>query len=325
MTTSIMGNISEIIQAEDDFLVASHYNPDGDAIGAMAAMGWILKALSKRFRLYNESGMPKRFAWLPLPAPIEKDLPEDKPQWTIVLDCGEASRVGQELAKRMEKSRVINIDHHQGNPLFGEMNWVDPHISSTGEMVAGIAQNLGVPLSGEMGEAVYLALVTDTGWFSYGNTSAQTMELTADIIRQGLRPDLFAPRLNYNWTSNKVHLMGRAMTDARFYAGGQIGVVATSSQDFAQTGATGDDTEGLVDIIRNVKSVVVAVSLRQEESHKIKFSLRSTGDVDIRQVAVRFGGGGHMNASGGVINATLESAEHQMVAMIQKVLGIKDE
>ena len=324
MTTS-MDRIPEIIQSEDDFLVVSHYNPDGDAIGSMAAMGWILTSLSKRFRLYNDSGMPDRFAWLPLPAPIAKDLPAEKPRWTIVLDCGEPKRVGQDLAKRLDKSRVINIDHHKGNPLFGQINWVDTQISSTGEMVAGIAQHLGVPLSGDMGEAIYLALVSDTGWFSYGNTSSQTMELAADIVRQGLRPDLFAPKLKYNWTPNKVHLMGRAMSAARFYADGKIGIVSASSEDFSKTGATGDDTEGLVDIVRNVRSVVVAVSFRQEESRKIKFSLRSTGDVDIRQVALRFGGGGHMNASGGVINASLESAERQMVKAIRDTLDLGDE
>ncbi|WP_462323466.1 DHH family phosphoesterase [Desulfoplanes sp.] len=323
MTTSV-NKIPEIIQNEDDFLVTSHYNPDGDAIGSMAAMGWLLTSLGKRFRLYNISGMPERFSWLTMPCAIEQDLPQDKPGWTIALDCGEPKRVGQDLAKRIGKSRVMNIDHHRGNPLFGQVNWVDPQVSSTGEMVAGIAQHLGVPLSGDMGEAIYLALVSDTGWFSYGNTSSQTMELAADIIRQGLRPDQFAPKLKYNWTTNKIRLMGRAMSKTRFYCSGKIGVVSASADDFTQTGATGNDTEGLVDMVRNVRSVVAAVSFRQEEPRKIKFSLRSTGEIDIRQVAVRFGGGGHMNASGGVINASLESAERQMVRMIQEVLDIGD-
>ncbi len=323
MTTS-MARIAEILQAEDDFLVVSHYSPDGDAIGSMAAVGWMLTSLSKRFHLYNDSGMPERFSWLPLPAPLEDTLPNTKPRWIVVLDCGEPKRVGQHLLKRLDSSKVINIDHHQGNPLFGQLNWVDTQMSSTGEMVAGIAQHLGIPLSGEMGEALYLALVSDTGWFSYGNTSPQTMELAADIIRQGLRPDLFAPKLMYNWTVNKVHLVGQALAHARFYAKGRIGLVTASSQDFDQTGATGSDTEGLVDMIRNVRTVVAAASLRQEEPRKIKFSLRSTGDVDIRQVALRFGGGGHINASGGVINATLESAERQLVAAIQETLGLQD-
>lgn len=323
--TALTDRIPEILQTEDEFLIVSHYNPDGDAIGSMAAMGWILSSLGKRFRLYNVSGLPARFSWLSLPGPVETELPGDKPGWTIVLDCGDPNRVGQELARRLGKARVINIDHHKGNPLFGQLNWVDTQISSTGEMVAQIAQHLGVPLSGDMGEAIYLALVSDTGWFSYGNTSSQTMELAADIIRQGLRPDVFTPKLNYNWSPNKIRLMGRAMAGARFYLQGKIGVVSASSEDFALTGATGDDTEGLVDMVRNVASVIVAVSFREEESRKIKFSLRSTGEVDVRQVAARFGGGGHINASGGVIHASIESAEHQMVKMIQDTLGIRDE
>lgn len=323
MTTS-MDRITEVLQTEDDFLITSHYNPDGDAVGSMAAMGWILASLGKRFRMYNTSGIPDRYAWLTMPGPMEKDLPADKPKWTIVLDCGEPKRVGMDLAKKLDKSGVINIDHHKGNPLFGQINWIDTQISSTGEMIAEIAQHLGIPLSGDMGEAIYLALVSDTGWFSYGNTSSQTMELAADIIRQGLRPDQITPKLKYNWTVNKVLLMGRAMSEARFYSRGKIGVVSASSQDFSQTGATGDDTEGLVDMIRNVQSVIVSVSFREEESRKVKFSIRSTGDVDVRQVAVRFGGGGHMNASGGVINASLESAERQMVKTIQDILGLGD-
>lgn len=324
MTASI-DQIADLIQGEDDFLVVAHYNPDGDAIGSMAAMGWILKSLGKRFRLYNISGLPKRFSWLTLPATIEQEIPSNKPQWTITLDCGEPNRVGQDLFKRLNKSQVINIDHHQDNPLSGRINWVDTEISSTGEMVAMLADKLDVPLSDDLGEAVYLALVSDTGWFSYGNTSPSTMELAAEIIRLGLRPDHFTPKLQYNWTANKVRLLGKAMSHARLYCNGKIGVVSASEADFAETGATGDDTEGLVDIIRNVHSVQVAVSFREEGGHKIKFSLRSTGDTDIRQVAVRFGGGGHMNASGGTINATLESAEHQMVTMIQDVLDLESD
>lgn len=324
MTTSI-NQITELIRGEDDFLVVSHYNPDGDAVGSMAAMAWILTSLGKRFRLYNISGLPERFSWLRLPMPIDQEIPSSKPRWTITLDCGEPNRVGQELFKRMKKPQVVNIDHHQGNPLFGRINWVDTEISSTGEMVAMLANSLDVPLSGDLGEAIYLALVSDTGWFSYGNTSPATMELAAEIIRLGLRPDHFTPKLQYNWTANKVRLLGKAMSQARLYCNGKIGVVSASEEDFALTGATGEDTEGLVDIIRNVRSVKVAVSFREEGGHKIKFSLRSTGDTDIRQIAVRFGGGGHINASGGTINATLESAEHQMVTMIQDVLDLESE
>ena len=324
MTASI-DRIAEILQGEDDFLIVSHYNPDGDAIGSMAAMGWILTSLGKRFRLYNTSGMPERLTWLNLPGILEEELPRDKPQWTIVLDCGDASRVGLDLCKRLSKSGVINIDHHQGNPLFAQLNWVDPEISSTGEMIALLADRLDVPLSGDLGEAIYLALVSDTGWFSYGNTSASTMELAAEIIRLGLRPELFTPRLQYNWTAAKVHLLGLVMSRARLYAQGKIGVVSASRDDFSATGATGEDTEGMVDIIRNVHTVDIAVSFREEGSQKVKFSLRSTGDTDIRQVAVRFGGGGHINASGGTINASMESAERQMIRMIREVFGFEDD
>ncbi len=324
MTASI-DRIAEVLQGEDDFLIVSHYNPDGDAIGSMAAMAWILTSLGKRFQLYNTSGLPRRFTWLNLPAIIHEEVPRNKPQWTLVLDCGESNRVGLDLCKRLGKSRVINIDHHRGNPLFGQLNWVDPEISSTGEMVAALADRLDVPLSGDLGEAIYLALVSDTGWFSYGNTSASTMELAAEIIRLGLRPDLFTPKLQYNWSAAKVHLLGRVMTGARLYCRGRVGVVSASREDFSQTGATGEDTEGMVDIIRNVHSVDVAVSFREEGPQKVKFSLRSTGDTDIRQVAVRFAGGGHINASGGTINASMESAERQMIRIIREIFGFEDD
>ncbi len=191
METDPLTAVRRLLETGNNFLVAGHENPDGDALGATAAMGFILQALGKNYRLYGASGVPEQFAWLELPAPLHSELNtlgDFVPDWYLILDCGDPFRMGRELMQAVTPSKIINIDHHLNNPKFGAVDWVDPGQAAVGEMAGQLAKALDIPLSGGLGEAVYLALVTDTGNFSYGNTKPETLELAASIIRQGLDP-----------------------------------------------------------------------------------------------------------------------------------------
>jgi phosphoesterase RecJ-like protein len=304
--------ILEIITRHRSFLVLSHENPDGDAIGAMAGLGFLFQALGKSFTLCNISGLPRRFAWLELPGPVQTSLPSPSDHWAFALDCGDSRRLGEGFEQNLDPTRIVNIDHHLGNPEFGAVNWVDPDRSSVGEMIGFLAQDLGVPLQGPLGEALYLAMVTDTGSFSYGNTRPETLCLAARIIEQGLDLDSFNARMLRQWTLDKVHLHGLAMQQATVHAQGRIGVIRASSEMLEKTGTLPEDCEGLVNYIRQVHGVVIAVSLR-EENGMVKFSLRSWGEVDVRAIASRFDGGGHKNAAGGSIKGSLDKAERLLV------------
>ncbi len=315
--------ISDLIRNEDNFLVAAHYNPDGDAIGSTAAMGHMLKALGKQFTLYNPSGLPERYDYAPLPAPIETELPETMPEWTIVLDCGAKERMGDALFERSGETRIIDIDHHLGNGDYGEANWVAVDQPAVGSMMAELAKALDIPIQGELAECIYLAVATDTGFFTYGSTTPESLELAAQMLRDGL--DL--PRINMlitkQWSEPRMRLWTEVMSSVELFASKKIALAAISDEMFQRTGTTSDDTENIINFIRRLKTVRVAAILREEAPDTYKFSLRSYGEDNVQEIAATFDGGGHRNASGGTIKAPLDEAKMQLVGAIRDNLGIK--
>ncbi|WP_457570511.1 DHH family phosphoesterase [Desulfovulcanus sp.] len=318
--TKNLEQILTAIKENDHFLVTAHINPDGDAIGAMAAMGYILQSLRKNFVLFNESGLPQRLAWLKLPGPIIQELPETDPEWLIVLDSGDSSRPGEKIKDLITKVKTINIDHHLGNPNFGLINWVEPRSSSVGEMVAQIARELGVSLQGPLAEAIYLAIASDTGGFSFGNTTPEVLELTAHLIRQGLDYGLVNAQMQKQWSINRIKLQGKVLLGTELHLHDQIGLITITEEMFKQTGAGVEDCEGLVNYIRNIKSVKVAISLREDGPKKTKFSLRSYGKIDVQQMARDLGGGGHRNASGGSLEMSLTQAKEKILSTVRRYL-----
>ncbi len=314
--------IAEIIRSRDNFMVTSHVNPDGDAIGSSVAMCSILKALGKRFSLYNPSGLPNQFDWLPLPCPMHATLSGAEPDWIIVLDCGSASRVGLELQDLMEARQVINIDHHLGNPNFGRLNWVDDTYPAVAAMMADLADVLGVPLTGPLAEAIYLGIATDTGFFTYGNTDPRVMELAARLIRLGLQPGEINGKIRNQWTVRRFRLWGKSFSSTELHFGGKLALTTVTREMMERTGTTSADTEEIVNFLRRLRGTRAAALLREEPDGTFKFSLRSTGADNVQSVATLFGGGGHRNASGGTIADDLETAKKRLVEALGEGLGL---
>lgn len=315
--------ITELFRSRDNFLVAGHENPDGDAYGSGAALCWILRSLGKRVVQYVSPSIPDAFNCLKpaceiVHTPAELDgFPID---WAIVVDCGDPFRIGRDLLERLDRDRIVNIDHHIGNPDFGGLNWVDPRKAAVGEMVAVLARELGVPLAGPLGEAVYMAIASDTGNFTFGNTSPETHEVAAEIIRLGLDPGVFNNVFQNRWSINRMRLFSVALGAIKLYRDGEIGVVAVTPEMFAETGTDRFDTDGLVEFVRRIQSVRVACALRLDAEGAVKFSLRSVGEDDVQEIAKRFGGGGHRNASGGRIPADLCKSEGILVEAVSEML-----
>ncbi|MFP4213093.1 MAG: DHH family phosphoesterase [Desulfohalobiaceae bacterium] len=311
--------IARILAAEDHFLLTCHEDPDGDAIGSMSALGHILRRLGKEFQLYCPGGLPQRFSWLDLPAEILQSMHGSSPAWLVALDCGSPERLGSQVQPYLQSLQSINIDHHQGNPEFGQLNWVEPQRSSVGEMVACLALDLGLELDNELGQSVYLALVTDTGSFTYSNTNSSTLQIAGKILDHGLDLDRFNSQLYRQWNLPKVHAHGLAMQKAELKLQGKVGLIAADSEVLRRSGAEAEDCEGLVSYMRQIRGVQVAASLLQQESY-IKFSLRSWGEVDVSAVAARLGGGGHRNAAGGKLNLSLSQAQEQLLQALEEAL-----
>jgi phosphoesterase RecJ-like protein len=311
--------ISSTLTKDDNFLLACHEDPDGDAIGSMSALGHILQRLGKKFSLYCPGGLPERFAWLNLPANILQSTKDVRPNWVVALDCGSAHRLGSEMQKHLQGSKVINIDHHQGNPGFGQLNWVETQRSSVGEMVGCLALDLGLELDRELGESLYLALVTDTGSFTYSNTQSSTLQVAAQILDNGLDLDKFNSSLYRQWNLPKIHAHGLAMQTAELKLGGRVGLISADRTVLLRSGAGSEDCEGLVNYMRQVRGVLVAVSLLEQENN-IKFSLRSWGEVDVSAIATNLGGGGHQNAAGGKLAMNLDQAREQILQALEQAL-----
>ncbi len=319
--TAPRDEIIRVLRGNDSFLVASHVNPDGDALGSTAAVGHILTAMGKEFHLYNPTGAPRQFDWVELPGGLSNELPEKGFSWCVVLDCGDLSRVGSDLERIVDPKRIINIDHHLGNPHFGAVNWVETGFSSTGEMTALLAEDLGVELSGPLGEAVYLAVATDTGWFSYNGTRPETLELAARLLRNGLDLGRVNAKIKNQWSLNRIKLWSGVLGDLGLFYDGQVGAIRISRALLDATGTTVEDCDGLINDVLRVRGVKIAVSVREVVPGEVKFSLRSVPDINVQAVAASFGGGGHKNASGGSVKEDLPKARALLVEAAGRALG----
>ncbi|GAB1409148.1 bifunctional oligoribonuclease/PAP phosphatase NrnA [Desulfovibrionales bacterium] len=318
--TPPLKRIAEHIRAADNFLITTHVAPDGDALGSMFAMAELLAMLGKHAVLFNESGLPDRFAWIVSGQIILTDLPAEEPDVVIVLDCGDADRAGTLISPWLTSKTVINIDHHLANPLFGTFNWVDQRTSSVGEMIGRLAQELGIPLVGMLGQYIYLAIISDTGNFCFNNTRPETLEMAAEILRMGLLPGPFHEHRQSTGTLNQLQMRGTVLQEARLYADGKISLISFSRELFERTSTGPEDTEGLVNTVLYVQGVHVAISVREEEKG-IKFSLRSKGSINVQAVAAAFGGGGHRNAAGGILDMDMKAAQESLVQAVTQAIN----
>jgi phosphoesterase RecJ-like protein len=305
-------------------LVAAHVNPDGDAVGATSAMGWLLRSMGKQFTLYNATGIPRHLEWLDFPAPLVTRLapPPFDFDCIVALDSGDPRRLGDELCAVFEAFPSLNLDHHADNPGYGSLgNLVDASMASTGQIVAALADAAGIPLTGGLAEGVYVSLIADTGSFSFGNTTPETLELTARMMRLGLDVASLRARYDSQWTLAKAELWGRLLQSIRLEDEGRVALVEARLEDFARTGARPSDLEQFVELLRCVVGARVALLVREDAPDMHKISLRSRGEDDVRCVAAAFGGGGHRNAAGATVAAPREKLVPLVLEAIRDTLA----
>lgn len=320
--------IAAVLRAHDDYILCAHAALDGDAASSLAGMGYILQALGKRFVLYSSTGVPASLAWLPLPAHVHTKLSPlpFQPRTALILDCGDAHRTGEEMAALLPPSKdalpCINIDHHRGNPHFGTLdNWVEPDYAATAQLTAYIACAAGLELTGPLAENIGLGLLTDTGGFAHGNTSPQVLALAAHLAALGLKFSRLREQLDNQWSSRRMRLWGRLMQKIALHRGRSVACSTIPYALFMETGTTKEDLEGFVEMMRRLKGVKATVMLREDAPDICKFSLRSSGSVDVRAAAATLGGGGHTNAAGGTLRMPLAQAA---AAILQAVTAELD-
>ena len=301
-----MEAVAAALHERDRFVVTSHEAPDGDALGSLLGMGLALQELGKDVVMFlgGPAPLPGEYRFLDLESRgLRRDRPADFGERTLVaVDCASASRVGAEPDVVDAAAFTINIDHHHDNPRFGDLNLIVPDASSTGEVLSDLFQELGVVLTPEIAEALYVAVVTDTGRFQYANTTPKTLRLAADLVEAGADVNRVFQGVYETVQFAKLKLLARALESAHVLEGGEIVVSHLLREDFETVGATEPYSEGIIDVLRSVEGSAVTALIREpprDGGPTRKVSLRSSVDeVDVSAIARKSGGGGHREAAG---------------------------
>ena len=324
MTVTRTSARDEVIAALRDgerFLLVTHENPDGDALGSLVAMQAVLRALGKDSVMLigrNEFPLPYEYAFFRFDE-LVSDVPDDLSQRTIVfLDCGNVDRNAVEVGD----SPVVNVDHHHDNTRFGTINYVVDDASCTAEIVWDLMRHLGVELTLEIAEALYVGVVTDTGRFMYENTGPTAHLMAAELIDAGVDVHEIYRRLYEGVPEPKLALLTRALGRVQRFDDGRLTFARLTRSDFAATGAEESYTEGIIDHLRAVDGTKVAALARELTcDHRrgvSKVSLRATDSaVDVSLIARAQGGGGHRQAAG----FTTEMDPAELVAFLRNAVG----
>ena len=301
--------LDEIVGSER-FLLATHENPDGDALGSLAGMQLVLAALGKDAVAYmaqDEFPLPYEYRFIQVEN-LVTEPPADLEERTIVfLDCGNIDRNPADSLKR-EGAHILNVDHHHDNTLFGTVNHVVPEASCTAEIIWDLMKGLGVEFTRPIAEALYVGLVTDTGKFMYENTGPRAHLMAGELIEAGVDVHAIYRRLFEGVPQGKLELLARGLTNVERFDDGLLTLTHLSRDDYAATGADESYSEGVVDHLRALEGTAVAGLVRDllgDGESRRKVSLRATDDrIDVSAIARAMGGGGHRRAAG--FSTTLE-------------------
>ena len=304
-TATAREQVVEELKDGEKFLLTTHENPDGDALGSLVAMHKMLNLMGKdniMFMSADEFPLPYEYRSLPLDD-VSHALPDDAGERTIVfLDCGNIDRMPVGFLRR-DDAHIVNIDHHHDNTMFGTANLVVGGASCTAEILYGLSTDLGIELTTEIAQALYVALVTDTGKFQYQNTTPAAHEMAAELIELGVDVHEEFRRLYENVPFAKLQLLATVLSRVERFDYGRLTVSYIRRSDYEETGADENYSEGIVDHIRAVEGTIVAALIREQlkegREGVSKVSLRAaTDDVDVSVIAREEGGGGHRQAAG---------------------------
>ncbi len=311
------------------FLLTTHINPDGDGLGSEVALALWLRGRGATVHVLNDSPVPDAFAFLAREQAIEafdEALAEQRftdAEALIVLDTSNRQRIGR-LAPVVDRHAiaVAVVDHHATHTRgFGQVNVIEPDASSTGELVYDLVNEADGAITPPMAEALYVALMTDTGSFRYSNTDTHAHRMAADLLTHGLDPQRLFAQVNSHASAARLRFFGEVLAKLDLLADGRLVVLEAGPEQFQLHGLVGADTEGLVDLPRSIAGVEAVALFSEVDPGKVKVSLRSTGRVAIDQVAARLGGGGHPHAAGVLLRGTRADARARILPELHRVIA----
>ena len=296
--------VADAIRANDRFLVVTHENPDGDALGSMLGTALALHALRKDVVMYlsGSAPTPAEYRFLDL-TDVRRELPDDlEERILLAVDCANERRIGETNTGVERAKLVVNIDHHHDNSQFGNLNLIVADASSTSEIIRDVLADLDVALTPEIAAALYVGLVTDTGRFQYSNTTPKALRLAAELVEAGADVHGIFQHVYETVQFAKLKLLARALERAQLFEGGRLVVSYLLKDDFGAVGAVEPYSEGIIDSLRAVEGSEMVALIREpprNEGPARRVSLRSSHDeVDVSAIARKEGGGGHRQAAG---------------------------
>lgn len=320
MTGNPIEQAAAFIRGNDGFTLIAHISPDGDTLGSSLALYGVLKALKKDVQVVCDNRVPPNYAFLPYAGELLLPSAARRLPFAISVDCADALRMGDSAQLFGAARDTLNIDHHVTNSAYARLNVVDGKAAATGELIYKLARLLLPALTEEISVCLYTALLTDTGSFAYSNTTPETMRIAADILESGI--DTYEiNRLIYRTVPyHKIRLLGLALTNMELLLDGKLGITAVMLKEMLPIGATEEDTEGVIDYVRDVESVEVAVMLREVEAGVFKVSLRSKRYANVSMMSRVKGGGGHAFAAGYTAHGALDEVRAEAVSLAKRAL-----
>ena len=301
------------------FLLTTHVNPDGDAIGSLGALALILEDLGKQVVAYCQDEIPGFLRFLPYSERIVREIPGSKRfDVAVVLDCGELDRIGNAAEALQQVEKIIHIDHHSSSDDFGQLNLVRPECSSTAEILYEIFQAIPVSLSSEAAENIYTAILTDTGSFRFANTTARALDIAAEMVALGVTPDKIASKVYDSMSPERLRLLALSLNTLTLRANGRLATMQVSRRMLEETKTSVMDTDGFVNYPRGINTAEMAIFFREMDSGKVNVSLRSRGRLNVAEFARNHDGGGHHNAAA-------FRAEGSLTEVVEEVLAAAEE
>jgi bifunctional oligoribonuclease and PAP phosphatase NrnA len=314
--------IGRALRDHQRFAVLSHVRPDGDALGSQIALALSLQAMGKDVRAWNEDGMLEKYSFVPSADILGQPpaQPEDF-EVAIALDTATQNRLGKAGEAVRSAKLWINIDHHPSNPKYGDLVYIDEHSPATGQILFELMKSEQLPMNRAIAENLFVAISTDTGSFQYPNTTARTFEIAAELIRAGVDVGQVSQQTYENYPRRRIELLRALLDEMHFEADGKIASFSLDLKTAAEIGAKPEDNEGLIDHIRAIQGVIVAIFFEELADGKVRVSMRSKSEsADVCAICQKFGGGGHKLAAGARIRGTLAEVKERILKEVCNVI-----
>jgi len=316
----MLKKINELIATGSSFLITTHESPDGDAIGSSLALANYLLEIGKDVTVHICDPVPEIYRFLPLADVVTTSLPGRDYDLCFVLDAGEFRRAGKQIGVCRRIGSFINIDHHSTCENFGAVNLIDPQAAATGVLIHRLIIEAGGAISLATATCIYVALITDTGSFRYSNANPEAFAVAGEMIEKGVNAWDISSRLYESQPRERIELLSLALATLVFSECGKFASITVTLDMYKKTGTDAELTDGFINYPRSVRGVEVAIFFRELSEKSFKVGFRSKGAVDVSRLAEGFGGGGHHNAAGCIVDGSIEAVREKVFSHIKALL-----